>query len=85
MRRTTSLLVGLACLHLVAVGSDRQNPTGTQTFRGGVELLQLDVSVLDKARRPVGDLTAGDFTVLVDGKPHPVLAFKAVSAPAPTQ
>ena len=28
-----------------------------QEFRTGVELVQLDVSVLDRHRRPIGDLT----------------------------
>ncbi len=38
----------------------------------------LDVSVLDKERRPVWGLTASDFTILEDGKPQDVRMFKAV-------
>ena len=38
----------------------------------------LDVSVLDKDRRPVRGLTAADFTVLEDGKPQDVRTFKAI-------
>jgi VWFA-related protein len=52
-----------------------------QTFRTTVDVIQLDVSVLDGNRRPVLGLTAPDFTVLVDGKPRPVVAFDAVSVP----
>ncbi|MEP6918356.1 MAG: hypothetical protein ABJC89_22100 [Acidobacteriota bacterium] len=35
-----------------------------QSFRTGVELVQLDVAVLDDHRVPVRGLTAADFTVL---------------------
>jgi VWFA-related protein len=54
-----------------------------QTFRTGVDVVQLDVSVLDKGRRPVLGLTAGDFTVLVDGQSRPIVAFDAISVPPP--
>ena len=36
-------------------------------YRGGVELIQLDVSVLDRKRQPVTGLSASDFTVLENG------------------
>ncbi len=51
------------------------------TFRSGVDLVTLDVSVLDKDRRPVTGLTPDDFTVLEDGKPQPIVAFDAVDLP----
>src|SRR6185295_6133567 len=57
---------------------------GAPTFRSGVELIQLDVSVLDKARHPVNGLSATDFTVRVDGVARPVVAFKAVTLPPPS-
>ncbi len=65
-----------------------QDPRPPQIFQGGVELVQLDVSVLDQNRQPVRGLTAPDFTVLIDGRPQTVVAFKAVELsprpPAPT-
>lgn len=51
------------------------------TFRSGVDLVQVDVSVLDKQRHPVRGLTAADFTLLEDGKPRPIAAFSAVELP----
>ena len=42
------------------------------TFQTGVELVQLDVSVLDDKRQPVRGLSAADFTVLENGVPRPV-------------
>ncbi len=42
------------------------------TFRTGVELLRLDVTVLDASGEPVRDLGVGDFVVTVDGKPRTV-------------
>ena len=50
------------------------------TLRTRVEVVQLDVSVLDRDRRPVRGLTAQDFTVLEDGKPRPVAGFHAFDA-----
>lgn len=52
-----------------------------QAFRSGVELVQLDVSVLDADRRPVRGLTAADFTVLENGEPRPIRTFSAIDIP----
>ena len=42
------------------------------SFRGGIDLIRLDVSVVDKAGRPVKTLKASDFVVHVDGSPRTV-------------
>jgi VWFA-related protein len=52
------------------------------TFRAGVDLVDVEVSVLDKHRLPVRGLTAGDFTVMEEGRPRPIVAFTAVDLPA---
>jgi VWFA-related protein len=65
------------------VTAARQSSPAPQTpvFTSGVDLVQLDVSVLDKDRQPVRGLTQADFTILEDGKPQKVAAFSAVDLP----
>jgi len=53
------------------------------TFRTGVDVVQLDVTVLDKDRHPVRGLTADDFTILDKGRPQQIVAFSPVDVPAP--
>jgi VWFA-related protein len=48
-----------------------------------VDVVQVDVSVLDKSRRPVRNLTAADFTIFEDGKPRPIVAFVPVELAEP--
>ena len=50
-------------------------PQGQAVFRAAVDLIHLDVSVLDRSRRPVRGLKADDFTILEDGTARPVAAF----------
>lgn len=76
---------GVAVWLVVLGGSSagRQAPAQQlPTFRTGVDAVQIDVSVLDKDRRPVRGLAAADFTVLEDGKPREIVAFSAVELPA---
>jgi VWFA-related protein len=68
--------IGLLALTTTAVVA--QSPSERRQFRAGVELMQLDVSVLDDKRQPVRGLTAADFTVLEDGVPRPIKAFTPI-------
>ena len=77
MRRTI-LLVGGIVAAVVAVRA-QQAPI----FRASTEVVQLDISVLDKDRVPVRGLTAADFTILEDGKPQKIVAFSAMEVPDP--
>jgi VWFA-related protein len=72
------LVLGLGCLTTVQA---RQATAPQTTFKAGVDLVQVDVSVLDRNRRPVRGLTAADFTVLEDGKPTAIVAFAPVELP----
>jgi VWFA-related protein len=76
MRRTAWL--GLASVAVAGMGILAQERTQQPSFRTGVHLVRIDVSVLDDKRQPVRGLQASDFTVLEDGKPRPVRAFTAV-------
>jgi Ca-activated chloride channel family protein len=53
------------------------------TFRGGVELVNIGVTVTDRDGRLVSDLTREDFELLEDGRPQTVRYFAGAAAPAP--
>jgi VWFA-related protein len=75
--RALLLVIFSACLLAQSQG---ERPA----FRSGVDVVQIDVSVLDGKRRPVRGLTTTDFTVLEDGKPREIVAFTPVDLPART-
>ena len=83
MKAGLPLIVALAGIVTAGAPLRSQQPPPSPTFRGGVELVQLDVAVLDRNRRPVPNLTAADFTILEDGKPRPIVAFQELTAPDP--
>jgi len=57
--------------------------TPPAVFRSGVDVVQMDVTVLDKDRKPVRGLTAADFTVSEDGKPRSIVTFTPYDLPPP--
>jgi VWFA-related protein len=75
------LVVCLAAVvpHLTSTRAQQAPPS--PQFRAGVDLLQLDVSALDKSRKPVRGLAQSDFTVEIDGKPAPIVAFTPITLP----
>jgi VWFA-related protein len=75
-------LIGTAVFLLTTAWPFAQEKRDQQPFQTGVELVQLDVSVLDDKREPVRGLTAADFTVLENGVPRPIRAFTAVDIAA---
>jgi VWFA-related protein len=83
MRRLAlfAIVVGILA---AAPGAQQLPPrTSPPQFRTGVEVVEVDVSVLDAKRRPVRGLVASDFTVLEDGKPQEILSFTPIDvAPA---
>jgi VWFA-related protein len=80
MRTTTwlRLVVATACVAAVWPLVGRAQ---VPKFRSGVDLVYLDVSVLDRDRKPMRGLTADDFELFEDGKPQVVSTFSAVDIP----
>src|SRR4051812_4477913 len=74
------IVVTIAALQQAQTQSSPQQPP---TFRTGVDIVQIDVTVLDKDRHPEKGLAAEDFTILDRGKPQSIVAFSAVDVPAP--
>jgi VWFA-related protein len=77
-------VVALVALGFVAAATTAASPQDIPRFRGGIDVVQFTVTVLDKDRRPVAGLTAADFEVRVDGQPRPLAAFAAVTLPVET-
>ena len=75
------LVMPLAVIALATMTIAAQQ-TGS-TFRTGTDIVRLDVSVLDKNRRPVAGLKASDFSVFEDDKQRPIGAFAEVTLPPP--
>ena len=67
----------VALVTLVVLG-----PTGQQTpvFRGGVDLVTVDVSVVDKSGKPVSTLTPADFVVVAGKRPRRVVSADYIAA-----
>ena len=61
---------------LLATAQEQQPRT---TFRSAVDLVPVDVNVLDKSGRPVADLEAKDFTLMVDGRPRRIASAQFIS------
>jgi VWFA-related protein len=70
MRDLTLLLLGGLMSGAAVLGQTPQAPV----FRGGVTLVPVDVSVVDRDGKPVPGLTADDFEVKLDGHVQPVRA-----------
>ena len=63
---------------LICSSSFAQEPQ-QPVFRSGVDLIEVDVSVVDERGRPIIDLQAGEFSVTVDGKLRKVESAEFVS------
>ena len=74
--------LGMSAIVAVAVSvtlAAQQPPT----FRAGVELIEVDATVLDPDGNPIPDLRAADFAVTVDGESRAVVQAQFISLRAP--
>ena len=78
-----ALACAFVCATLALIA--QQAPPPQPVFRGGVDVVQLDVLVLDRQRRPIRGLTAADFTVRERGTPQPIVAVSEVDVPDPVE
>ena len=60
---------------LLAADVEAQQPP---VFRAGVELLEVDVSVVDDEGEPIKDLSSAEFAVSIDGEPRRVVSAQFV-------
>jgi VWFA-related protein len=83
LRRLVPAIVVMASgVVLVAIAAPQQTPPQEPppTFRAGVDVIQMDVSVLDKDRRPVHGLTARNFKVVENGKVQQIVTVTPIEA-----
>jgi VWFA-related protein len=78
---TVTVLVPIAVVAVLAQSQNPAQPQQPPVFRGEVDLIRLDVSVLERDRRPVTGLTPADFTVIENGTPQKIAAFTEVVVP----
>jgi VWFA-related protein len=73
------VLVLCALVPAFAMAQTQQPQQPPPVFRGGVELLTVDATVVDSDGRQIKDLKATDFTVEVDGNARPIVSAEYVS------
>ena len=75
------LRAGIAVAVLLSAGLAAAQSDAPTVFRGGTELVVLQVSVSDGQRRHVAGLQAENFTVFDEGVPQPVSVFATSDSP----
>ena len=77
MGTRTPLICAALLATVVRAGDAGQDPP-PQRFRGGVDLITVDVGAVDSKGRPVEDLKPGDFVVKVDGKARSIVSAELI-------
>jgi len=85
MRLIAACLAGcFACVVATDAHQGQSSAAPQQpVFRVGVDVTQLDVSVLDRDRKPIRGLTAADFSVTESGKAQTVVGVSEIALPGP--
>jgi VWFA-related protein len=71
-------MLGTALCLLLLTGS---SAAAQPTFRAGIKIVPLYVTVTDAEKRLIPDLVADDFTIFEDGKPRKIELFQNESLP----
>jgi len=82
--RRSRLIIGVPAGILAITTLTAQAPPEAQdtpTFRGGVQLIDVDVVVTDKDGKPVRDLTRDDFEIVEHGKSQTIRTFSLIDLP----
>src|SRR5579871_1343882 len=79
MTRFLPALVVSACAGIALLAAPQSSPV----FRSSVDVMQLDVSVLDKNRQPIRGLKTADFHVSENGEAQPIVDVAEVILPDP--
>jgi VWFA-related protein len=82
-RASAAGAAALACVLASALSGQAPAPQAP-TFRSGIDLVTVDVTVLGRGGDPLTALTAEDFTLLVDGTPRPIVSMRLVRAGSTT-
>src|SRR5918994_8016783 len=78
MRAILSVLIALS---VAGAGASALHAQSDQApvFRSGIEVMEVDVTVVDSKGMPVRDLRAPEFTVTIDGQPRRVISAEFIS------
>jgi VWFA-related protein len=79
MRAILSMLVALSGIGFGGTCLLHAQAAQAPVFRSGVEVMEVDVTVVDGKGMPVRDLRAPEFTVTVDGQPRRVISAEFIS------
>lgn len=67
----------------VMAAAQSQQPAAPPQFRGGVQVVPVDVRVIDRQGNPVTDLKESDFSIFENGHPQPLNHFSTVDLSLP--
>ena len=79
MRAILSVLIAVVDGRARSERACWRRPDQAPVFRSGVEVMEVDVTVVDAKGMPVRDLRAPEFTVTVDGQPRRVISAEFIA------
>ncbi len=76
------ILAVLTALSVAGPGASEllAQPSQAPVFRSGIEVMEVDVTVVDAKGMPVRDLRAPEFNVTIDGQPRRVISAEFIAA-----